>query len=302
MTHPTADEVLHGVDLTGLTAIVTGGTSGIGLETATALARAGARVVAGARTPGAVEGLEVRRLDLADLDQVRDFAAGFDTVDILIANAGIMACPLTRVGPGWEAQFAVNHLGHFALVHHLWPALCRGADAARRRGADAARGRSAGAKVVVVSSSASPDAPIRWDDPHFRTGYDKWAAYGQSKAANALFAAQLDVLGQASGVRASSTHPGAILTPLQRHLTRAEMVAAGWISEDGQAAPYFKTPSQGAATQVWAATNPAADGRHCDDCAVTPFRPSPADAERLWTLSAAMTGTVVSYPGATLSA
>ncbi|MEV4513121.1 SDR family NAD(P)-dependent oxidoreductase [Dactylosporangium sp. NPDC049525] len=274
MTHPTADDVLRGVDLTGRTAIVTGGTSGLGLETSLALARAGATVVAATRNPVAVPGLAVARLDLADLDQVRDFAAGFDTVDILIANAGIMACPLTRVGPGWEAQFAVNHLGHFALVHHLWPALWRGRDA----------------RVVVVSSNAVPDAPIRWDDPHFTTGYDKWQAYGQSKAANALFAAHLDVLGQAAGVRASSTHPGAILTPLQRHLTRDEMLAAGWIDEAGQAAPYFKTPAQGAATQVWAATNEAAAGRHCNDCAVTPFRPSPADAVRLWELSAAMTG------------
>ncbi|MEV0128057.1 SDR family NAD(P)-dependent oxidoreductase [Dactylosporangium sp. NPDC050688] len=275
MTHPTADDVLRGVDLTGRTAIVTGGTSGIGLETATALARAGARVIAGARSvSGAVSGVEVRRLDLADLDQVREFAAGFDTVDILIANAGIMACPLTRVGPGWEAQFAVNHLGHFALVHHLWPALLRGR----------------AARVVVVSSNAKPDAPIRWDDPHFTTGYDKWAAYGQSKAANALFAAQLDVLGQAAGVRASSTHPGAILTPLQRHLTREEMVAAGWIDATGRPADYFKTPAQGAATQVWAAITPEAAGRHCDDCAVTPFRPSPQDAARLWEMSASMTG------------
>lgn len=275
MSHPTADDVLRGVDLTGRTAIVTGGTSGIGLETAAALARAGARVVAGARGPaGAVPGVEVRRLDLADLDQVREFAAGFDTVDILVANAGVMACPVTRVGPGWEAQFAVNHLGHFALVHHLWPALLRGR----------------GTRVVVVSSSAKPDAPIRWDDPHFTTGYDKWAAYGQSKAANALFAARLDVLGQAAGVRASSTHPGAILTPLQRHLTREEMVAAGWIDPTGRPAPYFKTPAQGAATQVWAAITPEAAGRHCDDCAVTPFRPSPQDAARLWTLSASMTG------------
>ncbi|GAA3224168.1 SDR family NAD(P)-dependent oxidoreductase [Dactylosporangium siamense] len=281
MTHPTADDVLRGVDLTGRTAIVTGGTSGIGLETCRALARAGARVVAGARSASLVDGLEVRRLDLADLEQVREFAAGFDAVDILIANAGIMACPLTRVGPGWEAQLAVNHLGHFALVHHLWPALLRGRDA----------------RVVVVSSSAAPDAPIRWDDPHFTTGYDKWQAYAQSKAANALFAAQLDEFGRSAGVRASSTHPGAILTPLQRHLTRAEMLAAGWIDEAGRAAAYFKTPAQGAATQVWAATSITAAGRHCDDCAVTPFRPDPADASRLWALSAALTGLAPTLAG-----
>lgn len=281
MTHPTADDVLRGVDLTGRTAIVTGGTSGIGLETSKALARAGAHVVAATRNPAPVDGLDVHRLDLADLDQVRDFAAGFGTVDLLIANAGVMACPLTRVGPGWEAQFAVNHLGHFALVHHLWPALRRGRDT----------------RVVVVSSGAAPDAPIRWDDPHFTTGYDKWQAYGQSKAANALFAAQLDVVGSAAGVRACSTHPGAILTPLQRHLTRAEMLAAGWIDEAGRAAPYFKTPAQGAATQVWAATAAAAAGRHCDDCAVTPFRPSSADASRLWALSAELTGLALTPAG-----
>ena len=270
MSHPTADDVLRGVDLTGRTAIVTGGTSGIGLETSKALARAGATVVATTRDPAA----GAARLDLADPEEIAKFAAEFDAVDILIANAGVMACPETRVGAGWELQFAVNHLGHFALVHHLWPALRRGRDA----------------RVVVVSSNAVPDAPIRWDDPHVTTGYDKWQAYGQSKAANALFAAQLDVFAQASGVRASSTHPGAILTPLQRHLTRAEMLAAGWIDEAGQAAPYFKTPAQGAATQLWAATNAAAAGRHCSDCAVTPFRPSLADASRLWTLSASLTG------------
>jgi len=221
----TADDVLAGVDLTGRLAIVTGGGSGLGLATSRALARAGATVVAAVRDPSAVDvdvdgdGVRLRRLDLADPGQIAKFAAEFDAVDILIANAGVMACPETRVGAGWELQFAVNHLGHFALVHHLWPALRR---------ADAAR-------VVSVSSNVRPDAPIRWDDPFFvREPYDRWAAYGQSKAANALFAAHLDVLGRPHGIRANSVHPGAILTPLQRHLTREEMPAAGWIDEHGR--------------------------------------------------------------------
>ncbi|GAA4261894.1 SDR family NAD(P)-dependent oxidoreductase [Dactylosporangium darangshiense] len=273
----TADDVLAGVDLTGKLAIVTGGASGIGLATTRALARAGATVVAAVREPGAVslDFAEARRLDLADLAQVAEFAAGFGTVDLLIANAGVMACPETRVGPGWELQFAVNHLGHFALVHHLFPALAR----------------SGSARVVVVSSNVRPDAPIRWDDPFFvAEPYDRWAAYGQSKAANALFAAHLDVLGRPHGIRASSVHPGAILTPLQRHLTRAEMIEAGWIDEQGNAADYFKTPEQGAATQVWAAVQPDLGGVHCSDCAVTPFRPSSSDAARLWTMSTTLTG------------
>lgn len=285
----TADDVLAGVDLTGRLAIVTGGASGIGLATTRALARAGATVVAAVRDPSAVPDdaigqdgvVRLRRLDLADPAQLAKFAAEFDSVDILIANAGVMACPETRVGAGWELQFAVNHLGHFALVHHLWSAL-------RRAGSG---------RVVSVSSNARPDAPIRWDDPFFvHQPYDRWAAYGQSKAANALFAAQLDVLGRPHGVRANSVNPGAILTPLQRHLTRDEMRDAGWIDEHGRAADYFKTPAQGAATQVWAAVTSDLGGVHCSDCAVTPFRPDPSDAARLWAMSASLTGLPAELP------
>ncbi|UQS26577.1 SDR family NAD(P)-dependent oxidoreductase [Amycolatopsis thermalba] len=289
----TADEVLAGVDLTGKLAIVTGGYSGIGLATTRALTRAGAHVVVPARRPAAArEAAEVDELDLADLGSVHRFAERFlasgRAIDILIAGAGIMAAPETRVGPGWESHFAVNHLGHFALVNLLWPAI------------------APGARVVVVSSAGHQLSGIRWDDVHFDGGYDRWLAYAQSKTANALFARQLDVLGR-ERARAFSLHPGAILTPLQRHLDTADMLAAGWIDEHGNPAdPSFKTPEQGAATQVWAATSPQLDGLgglYCEDCdiaeptestemiaGVRDYAVDPAQAERLWALSAELTG------------
>ncbi|WP_341678772.1 SDR family NAD(P)-dependent oxidoreductase [Niveibacterium sp. SC-1] len=295
----TAADVLRGRGLSGLTALVTGGHSGLGLETTRALAGAGARVIVVARDPafarsrlGELAGVEVEQLDLADLDSVRDCAgrllASGRHVGVLVCSAGVMACPETRVGPGWEAQFAINHLGHYALVNLLWPAL---------------RG---GARVVVVSSGAHGITPIRWDDVQFTRGYDKWVAYGQSKTANALFAVQLDRLAQGQGVRAFSLHPGKIFTPLQRHLAQAEMIAAGWLDAAGKPAdPSFKTPAQGAATQVWAATSPqlaGLGGLYCEDCEVAaldlggrseggvkPYAVDPVEAERLWALSAELT-------------
>jgi NAD(P)-dependent dehydrogenase (short-subunit alcohol dehydrogenase family) len=299
----TTSDVLAGIDLTGKTALVTGGYSGLGLETTRALAHAGAQVIVPARRRAAAQetlndlpNTEVHELDLAQLESVRAFSARFleagRTLDIVIANAGIMACPETRVGPGWEAQFAVNHLGHYALVNLLWPAIA-----------------DVGARVVAVSSGAHHITDIRWDDIHFRTSYERWTAYGQAKTANVLFAVGLDARGRRSGVRAFATHPGSILTPLQRHLPRQEMVDAGWIDEDGNGVdPSFKTPKQGAATQVWAATSPQlADrgGVYCEDCdiariadgsdtvpgGVRPYAIDDDAAERLWAASAGMTGT-----------
>ncbi len=299
----TASEVLSGADLGGRLAVVTGGYSGIGLETTRALAGAGAHVLVPARRPGAarealagVEGTEVAALDLGDLDSVRAFADEFlgsgRPIDLLINNAGIMACPETRVGPGWEAQFGTNHLGHHALTNLLRPALVA----------------DGGARVVALSSAGHLRSGIRWDDIDFREGYDKWKAYGQAKTANVLFAVQLDALAAEDGVRAFALHPGGILTPLQRHLERQEMVDKGWIDERGELAePAFKTPEQGAATTVFAAASPLLDGLgglYLEDCEVAlpadeapegsggveDWAIDPEQAARLWALSAQRTG------------
>jgi NAD(P)-dependent dehydrogenase (short-subunit alcohol dehydrogenase family) len=297
----TATEVLEGVDLTDRTAVVTGGYSGIGLETTRALAGAGARVVVPARRPdvatdalAGIGGVEVDELDLGDLKSVATFAQRFlasgRIISMMVDNAGIMACPETRVGPDWEAQFATNHLGHFVLVNALWPALADG-----------------GARVVSVSSAGHRRTGIRWDDVQFERGYDKWLAYGQAKTANVLFAVHLDSLGEEHGVRALGLHPGGIMTPLQRHIPREEMVALGWVDEAGNPIGRgFKTPEQGAATTVWTAASPQLEGLggvYCEDCEVAEVNDAeaprrgvrswaidPEQAARLWAMSADLTG------------
>ncbi|MFF8814171.1 oxidoreductase [Streptomyces pactum] len=299
----TSEDVLAGLDLSGRTAVVTGGYSGLGLETTRALAAAGARVVVPARRTGTaraalsdVAGCEVVPMDLADLGSVREAAAHIRTshtaLDLLMAVAGVMATPERRVGPGWEGQLAANHFGHFALVCELYPLL-------------AAAG---GARVVVNSSAGHTLTGIRWHDPHFRTGYDKWLAYGQAKTANSLFAVHLDALGRDDGVRAFALHPGKIITGLQREMTLREQIDRGWVDEHGNVVGAgFKTPSQGAATGLWAATSPLLDGLgglYLEDCDVAdvsaPDTPmddggvrahavDPGAAARLWELSAAAT-------------
>ncbi|WP_410572001.1 SDR family NAD(P)-dependent oxidoreductase [Amycolatopsis sp. cmx-4-61] len=295
----TAAEVVAGLDLTGKLAVVTGGYSGIGLETTRALAGAGAHVVVPARRRATAqealrgfENVEVDELDLSELASVRAFAERFLAsgrgIDVFVGSAGIMASPETRVGPGWEAQFATNHLGHFALVNRLWPAF------------------GAGARVVSVSSRGHHYGPVRFDDLNFERGYDKWLAYGQAKTANVLFAVELDRLAREQGVRAFALHPGRILTDLVRYLDRQELVDAGMVDESGRVTGGAKTPEQGAATQVWAATSPQLDGLggvYLEDCDIA--EPAPADgtrtgvkdyavdpvlAERLWTVSAELTG------------
>jgi len=301
----TAAEVLSpaalgGADLTGFRALVTGGYSGLGLETVRALSAVGALSVVPARRPAeaaaataGLDGVSVWRMDLADLDSVAATADGLlaegRSFDAVILAAGVAAVPETRVGANWELHFAVNHLGHYALVNRVLPLL------------------RPGARVVSVSSSGHHLSPVRWDDPQFTTGYDKWLAYAQSKTANALFALHLDQLARDAGIRAFSLHPGEILTPLVRHLSRAEMVGLGWVDDHGTLVdPNFKTPQQGAATQVWAATSPrlaGLGGLYLEDCDVALPAPAdgaqrgvrehaadPAQAERLWRLSAELTG------------
>ncbi len=265
-----AGDVMRGIDLSGKNAVVTGGYSGIGLETTKALMAAGANVIVPVRNRQKAHdnfnalGLAVQtyEMDLSNLVSVQAFASEvggvWDKVDILINNAGIMACPETRVGPGWEAQFAVNHIGHFVLTKELAPYIKN----------------ARGARVVSLSSLAHKRSPIRFGDIHFTKGdYDKWEAYGQSKTANALFALELNRRLAGDGVKAFSVHPGGIMTPLQRHLEVEEMVALGWVDENGEpseeAKALFKTPEQGCATTLWCATSGQLDdrgGEYCEDC------------------------------------
>jgi len=304
------DDVLAGVDLSGRRVVITGGYSGLGLETTRALVGVGADVVVPARRPDHarevlasenIDGVTVGEMDLSDLASVEAFAvtqiAEGTPIDIMIDNAAVMACPETRVGDGWESQFATNHLGHYALVNQLWPLI-------------AEAGAAGGARVVSLSSTGHKLSAMRWDDVHFSTGgYDKWVAYGQAKTANSLFAVQLDVLGEASGVRAFAVHPGGIMTPLQRHLPQEEMIAMGWVDAEGNVNEQFKSPTQGASTTLWCATSSQLDGKggvYCEDADVAQLS-DPADpaarfigvashavdadeAARLWAFSAAATG------------
>ncbi|MFY8048591.1 MAG: oxidoreductase [Erythrobacter sp.] len=259
-------EVVEGIDLSGKTAFVTGGYSGLGTEVVRALASAGARVLVGARRPdkaaedladvtGAVEILALDLSDPASIDAcAAEVARRTDSLAILINNAAIMACPLARDARGFESQFATNHLGHFQLTARLWPLLAA----------------VQGARVVSVSSIGHRLHGLSIEDPHFQhRDYDKWLAYGQAKSANALFALELDRLGAAHGVRAFAVHPGGIATPLQRHLTMDEQKAMGWYDEAGNLNAMFKTPAEGAATSVWCATSPLLEGMggvYCEDC------------------------------------
>ncbi|MGC4755496.1 SDR family NAD(P)-dependent oxidoreductase [Micromonospora trifolii] len=298
----TAAEVIAGVDLTSRRAVVTGGASGIGLETVRALANAGADVTVAVRdtaageraaadltaggTPGTVR---VAHLDLADRASIDAFVTGWTgPLHILVDNAGVMALPeLTRTAEGWETQFAINHLGHAELTLGLHDALAA----------------AHGARIVVVSSSAHQQSPVVFDDIHFTARpYEAWSAYGQSKTATILFTVALAHRWAADGITANALHPGGIMTNLQRHLDDAQLRWVGAVDEQGnrlQVPPGWKTPQQGAATSVLLAASPEVNGvtgRYFEDAnealviaersdgmsGVLPYALDDKDADILW--------------------
>ncbi|GAA1869887.1 SDR family NAD(P)-dependent oxidoreductase [Actinomadura bangladeshensis] len=313
----TTSDVVAGIPLGNKVAVVTGGNSGLGLETARTLARAGAHVhvldreLGTAQVELAPHDADFIRLDLADpesIDAAADlFLRSGRPVHILVNAAGIMAPPLSRDPRGNERQLSTNHLGHFRLTGRLWPAL-----------------RAERARVVAYSSLGHQFSAVDFDDPNYqRRAYNPMAAYGQSKTANSLFAVELDRRGQEHGVRAFAVHPGNVAsTGLGRFLAHDDMVAAGLIEPHGtpivDPERRLKTPEQGAATGVWCATSPRLEGMggvYCEDCdiarmsseegpldffkagdgrGVMGYAVDPGQAERLWDLSENLTG--LRYP------
>jgi NAD(P)-dependent dehydrogenase (short-subunit alcohol dehydrogenase family) len=273
----TTDEVLEGIDLAGTRVLVTGASTGLGEETTRALAAHGATVTmavrdaergeaAATRIRAAVPDadIDVMLLDLASLADVRRFAAEYlathDHLDVLINNAGVMACPQGTTVDGFELQIGTNHVGHFLLTRLLDPLL------------------GDGSRVVGLSSAGHRFSDVDLDDPNFeRTPYDPWGAYGRSKTANALFAVELDRRLRARGGHAYSVHPGGIVTELGRHLTEETLAVLTDVPADEKIE--WKTVPQGAATSVWAATAAELDaqgGAYLEDCAVATLNPDPA--------------------------
>ena len=310
----TTDEVLQSINLTGKRVLVTGVSAGIGVETARALAAHGAQVVGAARDLSKAQGateqvraqaasggsLDLVQLDLASLESVRRCADGLlaakKPFDLIIANAGVMACPQGKTADGFETQFGTNHLGHFVLVNRI-ASLLKG-----------------GSRLVNLSSAGHRYADVNLEDPNFEhTPYEEFIAYGRSKTANVLFAVEFDRRHKARGVRATAVHPGAIKTELSRHLTPQvleKLIAEINASQPKGAAPFsYKSIPQGAATSVWAAGVAGAEaigGRYCEDCHVaevvsTPglsglrggvrsYALDPQHAQALWQKSEEMVG------------
>lgn len=302
----TAEETIGEADLSGKIAIVTGGYSGLGLETVRVLSRAGATVVVPARTPDKARAALVgiprvkhAAIDLLDPASIAAFARHFvesgRPLHILVNNAGIMATPLTRDARGYESQFSANHLGHFQLTAQLLPALLK----------------AESARIVSVSSRGHIFSGVDFEDPNFeRRKYDKFSAYGQSKTANVLFAIGVDMRGEAHGIRAFAVHPGRIIgTNLVRHMSHDELMATGVFDAQGKEIQDIngKTIEQGASTIVWCAANEQLNGMggvYCadadistavgadskDHAGVRPWAIDPNLAEHLWALSEELTG------------
>jgi len=300
----TASEVAEGVDLSGKVALVTGGSSGLGQETARVLAERGAHVILTARDvpkgEAVAEGIrastgsrhvEVEELELGSLKDVHAFAQRFlarhPALHIMVNNAGVMACPQAKTADGFELQFGSNHLGHFVTTCLLAPALLRAAPS----------------RVVSVSSRGHHLSPVVFDDiPFEHRPYDKWLAYGQAKTANVLFAVGLEQRLGNRGVHANSLHPGAILTELGRHLQPEDFA----FLQERNRGMKFKTVEAGAATSVFTATAPELEGRgglYLEDChiaavndapgalnGVKSYALDPEKAERLWEVSESLVG------------
>lgn len=307
----TAREVVAGHDLSGKLAIVTGAATGIGVETARALALAGAEVIIAARKPelgeevanaineeGGSKRASFGMVDLASLQSIRHFAHvwGDRPINLLINNAGVMASPLMRTADGFEMQFGTNHLGHFLLSVLLAPNLVAAAKASGKR-----------SRLVSLSSIGHRRAGVNFEDPNYEhRDYDKWEAYGQAKTANSLFAVGFDKRFKDQGVNANAVMPGGIMTPLQRHMSIEEQRAMGWLDENDKPREGFKTTEQGAATSVWAAVGDELEGvggLYLEDCnqavpwsqerpwnGVMPHALDPEAADKLWDLSVKTVG------------
>jgi NAD(P)-dependent dehydrogenase (short-subunit alcohol dehydrogenase family) len=299
----TADEVLEGIDLSGKTVFITGGASGLGTETARAMAARGAHVVIAARDQDKADAaaqmvreqagsgkVETILCDLGSLASIRACAAEaqrrFDRIDLLINNAGVMACPFGKTADGFETQFGTNHVGHFLLTNLLMPLVEKGSNK----------------RIVNLSSRGHHRDEVHFDDPNFeRREYEKWAAYGQSKTANIQFTVGLEQRLAGRGIHAYAVHPGVIATNLGRYMTPEDIAALiKRVEASAGSAPARKSIPQGAATTCFAATAPELEGRggiYCEDCHVAPVDDSdpsggvrsyavdPAKAERLWALS-----------------
>lgn len=313
----TADEVLDGIDLTGKLAVITGGASGLGEETARAMAAKGAHIiipvrdmakgeaaVAAIKTSVPDADIELMECELGKMASIQFFAEAFlvqhDQIDLLINNAGVMACPHTTTSDGLEMQFGTNHIGHFLLTNLLIPALVKTA----KTGGDA--------RIINLSSRGHHFDTVHFDDPHFETrDYDKWLAYGQAKTANIMFTVGLEKRLAGKGVHALAVHPGGIRTNLGRHLTEDDIaLLLKRMDENADEGFTFKTVEAGAATSCYAATAPELEGKggvYLEDChiadvddedpngSVRSYAVDPGNAEKLWTLSEATVGQTFSY-------